>query len=138
MQQPSSPSAGNSENQRIIDACSKEWVDLTKSRQFDSFESLPAIIQNRLIRIREVVNQLDQEANIRLIGSWVQGGWADETTSERILELRKLLKRKIGFSDLDIVVETKLKINSQVILNQLDFPVTLTFNLPNNQKHIRI
>lgn len=114
----------------------RRWRELTKPRRHKTFESLPASIQEKLLGIRDIFRQYDQEAEIKLIGSWVHGGWADAQTSPEILELRQIIKGKSGLSDIDVLVESNIRFNLSAIIAQAGFEFSIIQGKLSGQKGI--
>jgi hypothetical protein len=103
----------------------RRWRELTKPRRHKTFESLPAEIQQKLLTVQKVIHRYDPAAKIKLIGSWVHGGWADRHTDAEIVELRKLLKGKTGLSDIDILVENAMPLHKRNIADAAGFALNI-------------
>ena len=114
----------------------RRWRELTRPRRFKTFESLPEVVQKKLLIARDIIRQYDAQAEVKLVGSWVHGGWADAQTSPEILELRQIIKGKSGLSDLDVLVESNVKLSLSAISAQAGFELSIIQGKLSGQKGI--
>jgi len=114
------------------------WQQVIASRRHHSFETLPVEQQTQLLQLKALVLLIDSNAQLFLIGSWVNGGWADASTDKAILELRWKMKRKKGLSDLDVVIASKQDIDLRTLVKQVDFALSLSKGIVSNQKYLVI
>lgn len=116
----------------------RRWRELTKPRRHKSFESLPEEVQQKLLVVQRVIHQYDPAAEIKLVGSWVHGGWADQHTDTEILRLRQLIKGKNGLSDIDVLVESDVELNVWSIPVGAGFELSIIQGKMRSQKGILI
>lgn len=114
----------------------RRWRQLTKPRRHKDFESLPTKVQEKLIAVQVLILRYDPHAQVKLIGSWVHGGWADEHTPAEILQLRQLIKGKRGLSDIDLLVQSRLDLNLSALAVEAGYDVSIIKGEINSQKGI--
>lgn len=114
------------------------WQEMKLGRGFTSFEALPQKVQDRCLRIKEVARNMAANAQVYLIGSWINGDWVDEQTPEELREVRYKIKKRKENSDIDVVIHSDPYISPSELKEKLDFPVDLTFFNPKTTPHIVI
>jgi hypothetical protein len=114
----------------------RRWRELTKPRRHKDFESLPAGVQDKLIAMQGLILRYDPHAQMKLIGSWVHGGWVDEQTPAEILQLRQLIKGKRGLSDIDLLVQSRLDLNLSALAAEAGYNMSIIKGEINRQKGI--